>query len=280
MKQKLATCVCALLAGVSASASLLFHESFSYTSGLDNHISEGNWTSGSGNAPHASVGSSFFTSTNLNPFGITGGSLRSFSGRESAVAVPGATAFDTPYYFSFMFEATGNSTQQSGVEFRTSNNRRFDVGFLNGSFGLGDNHGFDENTAIGDTTEYFVVGFIRVDNDGAGVNNDSYVMGANIYTSAADAITFGSSNPTLTATDWTSFRSEDFPNFGNLAFAIDSIALDTQGGISSHFDEIRIGTTLESVAVPVAVPEPRAYALFAGFLAIGLIAWRQRKVGK
>lgn len=263
----------ALTFAVNVNAAIVFQESFDYTSGNDTHITEGSWV-GSGSAPYGSVGTGRFTTSNLNPFGVTGGSLWTFSGDESTVAVSGTTALDTTYYFSFMFEANGSSNQISSIEFNSAFGRTFDVGVLDGSFGVGTNVGsFSATTSIGNNSEFFVVGILRVNDDGFGTNDDSFILGANLFTSASDVADFVATNPGISGADWSHYQAGDVASTGNLTYTFDSISLDTNG-ISSYFDEIRIGTDLASVAVP----EPSTYALFSGFAVLGLMLWRRRRL--
>jgi len=63
-------------------------------------------------------------------------------------------------------------------------------------------------------------------------------------------------------------------NFDSALWTVTTTGFTADGGFQGHFDLNQIGNDL--VLSYTAVPEPSTYALIAGGLALGLIAWRRR----
>jgi hypothetical protein len=255
---------------------IVFSDAFDYTAGNDTFLSESSW-GGDSTAPFGAIVTGQFSTANLNPVGSTDKAVTVFGGDSITSSVGFTASFNTNYFFSYMIDT--NSAETSRLQFRSSNNRRIEVGMDNNEFGVGVNtssFGVNGTTTVANSQEYFVVGAVRVDDDGAGTNQDSFTIVAKLFTGGAAAQAWaGTVNTTsITASDWDFHEiNSDFPSLGNAAYAFDSITLTSNNGVVAY-DEIRIATDLASVAVP----EPSTYALLAGFATLGLVVLRRRRV--
>jgi len=278
------TLLTSVLLGVAlgAHASILFEDNFDYTLNVNgSHVNDVNaqWVSGSGGG----IGGNTFTgritnTTTLNPLGRTESAFYPFGGQNSVSDPIAATALGTTYYFSFDLEDnTGGS--DAYLQFNGPFGQNFRVGLTGGALGIGvnavgANNGGAATVALTATTEYFVVGALRVDDDGFGANQDSYSMVASVFTSASAANSWASGVTTssIVGSEWDiSAVDVDIVNIGNADKAFDALTIG--GSNVTYWDTIRIGTELGDVTV---VPEPSTYALLAGFATLGLVLMRRR----
>ncbi len=268
--------------GSVAHATLLSHESFTgYT--IDQQIQitspspivsgyTGNWTGiDFGTArPVVSAGSLTYSdplylgssgdkvTVPVNPGGAeieSGDSGRVYRVLDSTLAVTDTTA--STLYLSFLFQSgqqSGATTYQMLSLYNTSTtdaNRNFDIGITtNGSlsgtqynFGV-DNAYTDTGVAASTAVRLLVVKF-----------NLSATAGQDSVTVWVDP-TLGTGDPTVGGTTVT-----------GKTLTWDRLTLSDYDGNSAAWDEIRWGTTFDSVT---AVPEPSAFATIAGL--VGLVA--------
>lgn len=275
-----------LIAGLTTSAILqgqitVFTESFDYPTGNDAFLSESNWQADT-STPVGGVVTGAFSTAGLHPLGSTDKAVRVFGGDKITTSIGTTASFDSTYYFSYLLNT--NNAETSLFQFRSSNNRQMEIGLEGNKFGVGvstGDFGANGTSPVANGQEYFVVGAVRVDDDGARFGQDSFSIAASIFTSGADAQAWASgvNTTTLTASDWDfSELNADFPTLGNAAYAFDSITLTSNSGIAIY-DEIRIATDLGAVvgSGTVAVPEPSTYALLSGLAMLGLVLFRRRR---
>ena len=196
------------------------------------------------------------TITRVNPAG-SGGTIRiqGNSGFED-INRSFSSAYTGDLFYSFLV-ANGDADTDTF---------RFTVGDVtlrdNGSgISIGDTDGAGDATALGGTT-WAGANFIVVGVTGAGSANSTL----NLWINPTDLTDIA--NQSVAAT--VSYT-------GGEIGAFDSLRLASGGdGAGLQFDEFRLGRTLQDVTGITQVPEPGAYALISGFLALGWIMIRRR----
>lgn len=268
----------ALFSASQASAALVYSTSFETTDGFSVGSDMGTETqpeiSFTFNQARSVISSTSITYTDAGSGTTIGGGQSlgvatsgNFGGRtNSGSTIPwsGAAYDNSDFFVSFLAQTTRVGSHQATVALDLSGNR-FGAGLRVGpNLAISDQEfvGFDSSASqfslgVGTITSgetYFVV--FQVENASAG-NWDT----VNVWINPA----FGSSAPSPTGS------ATGTPN-GN---ANNGLVFDGDAG-ASFFDEVKVGTSWNDV---VPVPEPSTYALYAGFLALGLVMWRRRARG-
>ena len=221
-----------------------------------------------------SYGGANYLGSSGNSVGVlnntTGGEItannsgRTYRLLDSSLAVTDSTA--GTLYLSFLFQSgqqTGATTYQTLALYSGGTadaNRNFDAGLTTngGQSGTAYNFGADNAyTSTGVTADTGVHLFVVKLNLSATAASDSVTVWV-------DPVLTGSGDPS----------GGSIVNSLNLTF--DRLVLSDYDGNSAAWDEIRFGTTFESVAA--AIPEPSTYALFAGAATLlGASARRPRR---
>lgn len=254
-----------VLVSASASAQIVFTESFDYTVGTELSAANSAWGQANANADVISIASGSLSVPGLLPssgnhIAFDGGGTdyqRTFTPVETgslwysfAFQVTDATANTTAGYFAgFGQNATNFSTtiwtQQDGAGFNlgvVNNTSTANIQFVPGTLSL--------------NTTYFVVGSFNLDDDTASL------------WFAPSSATFGQVDaPAATISGLT----------GTARSSLDRFFIRQDSTSETAFmlmDEIRVGTTWASVT---PVPEPATYAAILGIVVLGLAIVRRRK---
>lgn len=224
-------------------AALIAYDGFNYTSGQPVNGSGGTGWSGawSGNNTVSTPGYTYSTlpvaGNRVTTSGGDSGSFRSFSTQNGSGT----------YYVSFIVQrVSGNSAGYGGISLFEGGGERLFIGqtFNQDNFGLErSGGGSPANSTTAASTFSFLVA--RIDFNGASSSARLYV------------------NPTLGTEPGTAQATT--ANFA--AFSFDNVRIQSGGGPTFGFDELRIGTTYADVA---PVPEPATTALLI-FAAITIV---------
>lgn len=152
--------------------------------------------------------------------------------------------------------------------------------------GAGASGNMRANVGISDGTLYVDAqdtGYLPTGSDqaaGAFVDDVTYLLvmkrtggiGGTIFASLIEA----DGNPATLAAEPVSWQVSDSVDSGVTLTSLRFLSSgDNDGGL--RFDELRIATDWDSAVGGLAIPDPGAYALFGGVLALGAVAMRRRR---
>jgi len=272
MKSLRVLTVLALFASLSAHATLLVYEGFDYSgaSDVDGESGGTGWSgawgiSGGGSGVVAGYDASSLSNTAFTGAGFSsvGGALtndhNTFAAQRDFNTVIDLDA-DGAVYFSYLINMS-ELTVRDDVQFTgTASSNPFEVR-LNNEVAATGGSGTFQTTNLGLTagTTYFVVGKITT---AAGAGND--FMSAKVY----------ASGDTVSATEEFDITSAGAVVTGTLTgiqfYQGDSANND---GDPTIYDEFRLGTTWESVAIP----EPSSFVLVGLSMVAGYLSIRRRR---
>lgn len=299
-----------LLLPSGAHAALFLHESFDYgTSGaIHGTAATGTGLTGSYNTTTTGTGgsatlvnglafsSSFFsTSGGALHLSMTSGSSTTTEALVSGVRLNAGTQTGT-IYTSFLFNLSSNSINASADTIgsilsdtqNTNSNRR--LGLLGDSGNSSDNFAVSYDAAnssqtgtagtlfLATGTTYLMIGeYTNVGAAGGGTATAWFLTSAQYDAWFADGASLAGLSIHATGKTQRSATTQVFINNDTfLQFLIGEGSQDTTGTLAGTFDEIRFGTDLASVTVPI--PEPSAVAALFGAAALGCAALRRRDI--
>jgi hypothetical protein len=259
IKSTLVLGVIGLVSSLTASATVLLTESFTYTNGGLVANSGGNWTNLSGTGTFLQV-SGGEVSGIVHGSGSREDAVRIFTG--TPLTTQGFASFEftvttaptavQDYFFTFTYEASNFRGRVFIAAPSSPDSSAFRIGISNVTTTAA-NIVFSSNLTI--NTTYSIV--VRAGANGV-INSALWV--------GTDATAFLPGAPTITATD---------------VYGVETLSrvVIRQGGTvttanSANFDSLLVGTGFSDVA---PLPEPSAFAALAGVGALGLVGLRRRR---
>lgn len=283
MKRKLILTVAGAISAVvsSVSAELLLSDSFNFSAEGDgpNGIYtpgflvnqgpvlpgfSGSWTRPNG-FPSVNVSTEGLTYAG---YGSSGGAvdLASTSSNFTQVSRPssGFGITQPTLYFSYLIErAPSTSAGRTGIKFGGNGGDNFEFGVTGSSYYVNSDSTTGGSYTEGDTTLLL----LRLDLDADGV--DTFYLFADPDLAGGEPV-IGSAVLTSSA-----FNFFDGGNIGSIQPRFVDGSGSFASGDAYTFDEIRVGTTFDSITSPI--PEPGTYAMLSGLLALGAVMIRRRK---
>ena len=167
---------------------------------------------------------------------------------------------DNTYYISFLFQVT-DVTKDARIVLGNGSNVDWPepairINHNPGSFSLrGGSSPGDRIIASVDTDTHLAVMKLNVNSAGTGHNVELYW------------------DPILSSENANTVVNAGF----EASIPTDLLLSSRNSNGEIRFDELRIGTTWDSVTTPNAIPEPSAYALLFGALSLGIVLLRRRQ---